>query len=160
MASVEKSIEVNLPVRTVYNQWTQFEEFPQFMEGVEEVRQLDDTRLHWRATIAGKTEEWDAVITDQIPDQMVAWTSTSGAENSGTIRFTPMGADSTRVTAVIGYEPEGIVETVGDKIGAVDRRVQGDLERFKSFIEDRGRATGAWRGEIQGGTVESGASNF
>jgi uncharacterized membrane protein len=160
MASVEKSIEVNLPVRTVYNQWTQFEEFPQFMEGVEEVRQLDDTRLHWRATIAGKTEEWDAVITDQVPDQLVAWSSTSGTENSGVIRFQPIGADSTRVTAVIGYEPEGIIEKAGDKLGVVDSRVKGDLERFKTFIEDRGRATGAWRGEIQGGTVESGASNI
>jgi uncharacterized membrane protein len=160
MASVEQTIEVNLPVRTVYNQWTQFEEFPQFMQGVEEVRQLDDTRLHWRATIAGKTEEWDAVITDQIPDQQVGWRSTSGSENSGVIRFTPMGADRTRVTAVIGYEPEGIVEQVGDKLGVVESRVKGDLERFKEFIESRGSETGAWRGEIQGGTVESGASSF
>ncbi len=156
MAKVEKSIEVNLPIRPVYNQWTQFEEFPRFMEGVEEVRQLDDTNLHWRASIAGKTEEWDAAITDQIPDQQVAWRSTSGAENSGIITFTPMGADKTRVTAVIGYEPEGIVEKAGDALGVVDSRVQGDLERFKSFIEERGTATGAWRGEVQGG-VETGA---
>jgi uncharacterized membrane protein len=158
MASVEKSIEVNLPVRTVYNQWTQFEEFPRFMEGVEEVRQIDDKRLHWRASIAGKTEEWDATITDQIPDQLVAWRSTSGSENSGAIRFTPIGASTTRVTAVIGYQPEGVVEKVGDAIGAVDRRVESDLERFKEFIEQRGSATGAWRGEIHGGAVESGAS--
>ena len=160
MASVEKSIDVNLPVRTVYNQWTQFEEFPRFMEGVEAVHQLDDKRLHWRASIAGKTEEWDAVITDQIPDQQVAWRSTSGAENSGAIRFTPLGADKTRVTAVIGYEPEGIVETAGDKLGVVDRRVQGDLERFKAFIEERGVATGAWRGEIHGAQVEGDASSM
>jgi uncharacterized membrane protein len=160
MASVEKSIEVNLPVRTVYNQWTQFEEFPQFMEGVEQVRQLDDKRLHWRASIAGKTEEWDAVITEQTPDQVVAWRSTSGAENSGAIRFTPLGADKTRVTAVIGYEPEGIVETAGDKLGIVDRRVQGDLERFKTFIEERGVATGAWRGEIHGAQVEGDATSM
>ena len=157
MASVEQSIYIDLPVRTVYNQWTQFEEVPRFMEGVEEVRQLDDKRLRWRASIAGKTEEWDAVITDQIPDQQVAWRSTSGAENSGVIRFTPQGADKTRVTAIIGYDPEGIVESVGDKLGVVDRRVQGDLERFKTFIEERGVATGAWRGEIHGGRVESGA---
>src|ERR671913_895551 len=98
MANVEQTIEVNLPVRTVYNQWTQFEEFPQFMQGVEEVRQLDDTRLHWRATIAGKTGEWDAVITDQIPDQQGGWRSTSGSQNSRVIRFTPVGADSTRIT--------------------------------------------------------------
>jgi uncharacterized membrane protein len=158
MASVEKSIEVNLPVRTVYNQWTQFEEFPRFMEGVEEVRQLDDKRLHWKASIAGKTEEWDAAITDQIPDQLVAWRSTSGSENSGAIRFTPIGDAKTRVTAVIGYQPEGIIEKAGDAIGAVDRRVEGDLERFKEFIEQRGAATGAWRGEIHGGVVEGGAS--
>ncbi len=156
MAKVEKSIEVNVPVRTVYNQWTQFEEFPRFMEGVEEVRQLDDTRLHWKATIAGKTEEWDAVITDQIPDQRIAWNSTSGAENSGVVTFAPVGPDTTRVTAVIGYEPEGIVEKAGDALGVVDARVKGDLERFKQFIEERGMATGAWRGEVHGG-VETGA---
>ena len=156
MAKVEQSIEVNLPVRPVYNQWTQFEEFPRFMEGVEEVRQLDDTHLHWKASIAGKDEEWDAVITDQVPDQRVAWRSTSGAENSGAITFTPVGSDKTRVTAVIGYEPEGIVEKAGDALGVVDARVKGDLERFKEFIEGRGMATGAWRGEVHGG-VETGA---
>jgi uncharacterized membrane protein len=160
MASVEKTIEVNQPVRMVYNQWTQFEEFPRFMEGVEEVRQLDDKRLHWRAEIAGKSEEWDAEITDQIPDQRVAWRSTSGSENSGVIRFTPIDANTTRVTALIGYDPEGIVETVGDKLGFVSRRVEGDLERFKQFIEERGAATGAWRGEIHGGAVESGSNAF
>jgi uncharacterized membrane protein len=158
MVSVEKSIEVNVPVRTAYNQWTQFEAFPQFMEGVEEVRQLDDKRLHWRATIAGKSEEWDAEITEQTPDQQVAWRSTSGSENSGIIRFTPVGADRTRVTASIGYEPEGIIEQAGDALGVVDRRVEGDLERFKEFIESRGSETGAWRGEIHGGSVERGAS--
>jgi uncharacterized membrane protein len=158
MASVEKSIEVNVPVRTAYNQWTQFEEFPQFMEGVEEVRQLDGKRLHWRASIAGKTEEWDAEITEQTPDRQIAWRSTSGDENSGIVRFEPQGADRTRVNVTVGYEPEGIVERVGDAIGAVDRRVAGDLERFKSFIEGRGTETGAWRGEIHGGAVEGGAS--
>jgi uncharacterized membrane protein len=149
MATVEQTIDVNLPVRTVYNQWTQFEEFPRFMQGVEEVRQLDDTRLHWRASIAGKTEEWDAVITDQIPDQQVGWRSTSGSENSGVIRFTPMGADRTRVTAAVGYDPNGTVEPVGDKLGVVSRRVDGDLHRFKEFIESRGSETGAWRGEVR-----------
>ena len=156
MAKVEKSIEVNLPVRPVYNQWTQFEEFPRFMEGVETVRQLDDTHLRWKALIAGKDEEWDAVITDQLPDKQVAWRSTSGTENSGIITFTPLGGDKTRVTAVIGYEPEGIVEKAGDALGVVGARVQRDLERFKQFIEERGMATGAWRGEVQGG-VETGA---
>jgi uncharacterized membrane protein len=157
MATVEKSIDVDLPVRTVYNQWTQFEDFPQFMEGVEEVRQLSDSRLHWRAKIAGKTEEWDAVITDQVPDRIVAWRSTSGAENSGAIRFTSLGPDRTRVTGEIGYDPEGVVENVGDKLGVVSRRVEGDLERFKRFIEERGVATGAWRGEIHGGVEEGGS---
>jgi uncharacterized membrane protein len=156
MASVEKSIEVNVPVRTAYNQWTQFEDFPQFMDGVEEVRQISDTQLHWRASIAGKQEEWDAEIIEQTPDQQVAWRSTSGTENSGTVRFTPMGAEQTRVTVVMGYEPEGIVEKVGDAIGMVDQRVEGDLERFKRFIEGRGSETGAWRGEVHGGSTQSG----
>jgi uncharacterized membrane protein len=157
MESIEKSIDVNVPVRTAYNQWTQFEEFPQFMEGVEEVRQLDDKRLHWRASIAGKTEEWNAEITEQTPDKVVAWRSTSGSENSGRVTFAPAGADGTRVTLRMEYDPEGIVESIGDKLGLVSRRVEGDLERFKEFIEDRGAATGAWRGEIQGGHVDSGA---
>jgi uncharacterized membrane protein len=154
MASVEKSIEINLPVRPVYNQWTQFEEFPRFMEGVEEVRQLDDTHLHWKVTIDGKTEEWNAVITSQEPDREIAWRSTSGAENAGDITFTPLGQDRTRVTAAIGYKPEGVVEKAGDKLGVVSRRVEGDLKRFKDFIEARGMATGAWRGEVSGGVVE------
>jgi uncharacterized membrane protein len=160
MASVKKSIDVDLPVRTVYNQWTQFEEFPQFMEGVEEVRQINDKTLHWRAEVGGKTEEWNAAISKQIPDRVIAWHSTSGAENSGEIRFMPLGPDRTQVTAIIGYDPEGILENVGDKLGFMDRRVQGDLERFKAFIEKRGAATGAWRGEIVGGTVEEASSGL
>jgi uncharacterized membrane protein len=159
MANIEKSIEVNLPVRTAYNQWTQFEEFPQFMEGVEEVRQLDDKRLHWRASIAGKTEEWHAEIVEQTPDMVVAWRSTTGAENAGRVSFAPAGMNATRVTLRLDYDPEGIVESAGDKLGFVSRRVEGDLERFKEFIESRGAETGAWRGEIHGGTVESGASS-
>jgi uncharacterized membrane protein len=158
VASVEKSIEVNVPVRIAYDQWTQFEEFPRFMEGVEQVRQLDDKRLHWKASIAGKEEEWDAEIIEQTPDRQVAWRSTTGAENSGTVRFTPMGAEQTRVTVVMTYQPEGMVEKIGDKIGMVDQRVEGDLERFKRFIEGRGTATGAWRGEIHGGSVEGNPS--
>ena len=156
MASVEKSIEVNVPVRTAYNQWTQFEEFPQFMEGVEEVRQLDDKRLAWRAKIAGKTEEWTASITEQTPDQVVAWQSTTGAENSGRITFAPIGADRTQVTVAISYEPQGVIEKAGDALGVMDRRVQGDLERFKEFIESRGAESGAWRGEIHGSQIEQG----
>ena len=148
MASIEQSIEVNVPVRTAYDQWTQFEEFPRFMEGVESVIQLDDKRLHWVASIAGKREEWDAEITEQTPDQRVAWTNTSGAKNAGVVTFHYLADTTTRVMLQLDYEPEGLVETVGDKLGFVSRRVEGDLERFKEFIEARGQETGAWRGEI------------
>jgi uncharacterized membrane protein len=158
MASVEKSIEVNLPVRTVYNQWTQFEEFPHFMDGIAEVRQIDDTHLHFRAEITGQEEEWDAEITEQIPDRQVAWRSTSGSEHSGQVRFEPLGAERTRVTATIGYEPEGVIETIGDLVGVVERHVEQDLERFKTFIEARGSETGAWRGEVNAGSVKSSPS--
>ena len=156
MAQIEKSIEVKVPVRTAYNQWTQFEQFPKFMEGVEEVRQLDDKRLHWRASIAGKTEEWQAEIVEQTPDKVVAWRSTTGAENGGHVSFAPKGADATQITLRLDYDPEGMVESVGDKLGFVSRRVEGDLERFREFIEGRGSETGAWRGEIHGGDVERG----
>lgn len=159
MANMQKSIKVNVPVRQVYNQWTQFEDFPRFMEGVEEVRQIDDSHLHWCASIAGKDEEWDAVITQQEPDKEVAWRSTSGSENSGLIRFTPIDANQTLVTATMGYDPEGPIENVGDALGFVERRVEGDLARFKLFIESRGAATGAWRGEIHDGHVDSGSAN-
>jgi uncharacterized membrane protein len=156
---LERSIEINVPVRTAYNQWTQFEAFQQFMDGVEEVRQLDDTRVHWKASIAGQEEEWNATIIDQVPDQHVAWRSTSGSENSGVIRFQPLGPNQTRVTAVIDYDPEGIVENIGDKLGFVGRRVEGALEQFKTFIEGRGAETGAWRGEIHDGAVETDSSS-
>ena len=149
MQSVTKSIDIPLPVQPVYNQWTQFESFPHFMEGVDEVRQLDDTRLHWKATIAGKTEEWDAEITEQHPDHRIAWKSTNGAHNAGVVTFHQLDATTTRVTVQLDYEPEGIVEKAGDLLGVVDRRVQGDLERFKDFIESRGVETGAWRGEVE-----------
>ena len=155
MASVEKSIEVNVPVSTAYNQWTQFESFPQFMEGVEQVQQLDDTRLHWKATIAGKTEEWDAQITEQVPNQVIAWRATSGAQNDGRIVFQAMGDSKTRIDVRFDYEPEGAVEKVGSAVGVVDRRVKGDLDNFKKFIEERGAATGAWLGEVHGGQAES-----
>jgi len=154
MGSIEKSIVVERPVSTVYNQWTQFEEFPRFMEGVESVRQLDDKRLHWRAKIAGNTEEWDAEIVEQAPDRVVAWRSTSGSPNAGRVSFAPEGADKTRVTLRLDYEPEGALESTGDALGFVTRRVEGDLDRFKEFIEERGAETGAWRGEITGGRVE------
>jgi uncharacterized membrane protein len=149
MATIEKSIEVDVPQRTAYNQWTQFEEFPKFMEGVEEVRQLDDTHLRWRAEVAGKTEEWDAVITEQIPDERIAWHSTSGSENSGVVTFHHINPNQTRIMLQLGYDPQGFVEHAGDALGFVSRRVEGDLKRFKDFIEGRGVPTGAWRGEVR-----------
>lgn len=157
MATIEKSITVNVPVRTAYNQWTQFEEFPQFMEGVKSIRQLDDKNLLWRAQIGPKEEEWNAEIMEQIPDQRIAWRSTSGARNAGVVTFHRLDENSTRVMLQVDYDPEGVVENVGDKLGVVSRRVEGDLERFKKFIEQRGQATGAWRGEIQGDRVQASA---
>jgi uncharacterized membrane protein len=149
METIEKSIEVNAPLEQVYNQWTQFEEFPKFMEGVEEVRQLDDRRLFWRAQIWGKTEEWDAEIYDQVPEERIAWRSITGAPNAGAVSFVAVTPEKTRVTLALNYEPEGAVEKIGDAIGLVSGRVEGDLKRFREFIEERGIATGAWRGEIR-----------
>jgi uncharacterized membrane protein len=148
MSTIVQSIDVEVPVRTAYNQWTQFEEFPKFMDSVERVDQLDDTRLHWVAKVAGKTKEWDAKITEQTPDVRVAWTATDGAENAGVVTFHRLDDASTRVTVQMDVEPEGAVEGVGDAIGVPDRRVKGDLERFKEFIEGRGHETGAWRGQV------------
>jgi uncharacterized membrane protein len=148
---IEHEVEVNAPLSAVYNQWTQFEEFPRFMQGVEQVQQLDDKRLHWRADIGFKDKEWDAEIVDQVPDQRVAWRSTTGAPNGGTVSFQPVDANRTLVRLRLDYDPEGFVENVGDTLGLVSRRVEGDLERFKQFIESRGAETGGWRGEIHGG---------
>ncbi len=159
MAITEKTIDVNVPIRTAYDQWTQFESFPLFMEGVEEVRQVNDKRLEWRARIAGKSETWTADITEQTPDRAIAWRSTSGAENSGRVTFTPVDPTTTRVMVEIGYDPKGVVEKTGDAMGVIDRRVAGDLKRFKQFIEERGAETGAWRGEIHSGQVEHGATS-
>jgi uncharacterized membrane protein len=153
MSTIEKSIEVNVPVTTVYNQWTQFEAFPQFMEGVKEVKQLDDKRLHWRAEIVGKEKEWDAEITEQIPDKRIAWRSRTGASNGGVVTFHQISPTSTKVMLQLEYDPETFVEKAGDAVGVVSLRVQGDLQRFKEFIESRGQETGAWRGEIKGGDV-------
>jgi uncharacterized membrane protein len=151
MERVEKIVEVNCPISTVYNQWTQFEDFPNFMAGVKEVRQIDDTHLHWRAEIWGKDEEWDAEITEQEPDKRISWKSTSGAENAGTVRFESLGADRTRVRLVMAYEPEGAIENIGDALGLFTTRVESSVEGFKEFIESRGRETGAWRGEVDDG---------
>ena len=149
MARVEKNIEVDVPVRTAYNQWTQFEEFPQFMEGVQEVRQLDDKRLHWKAEIAGKTHEWEAEIREQDPDHQIVWLSTDGKFNAGIVKFDQLGPNKTKVHLEMSWEPEGIIENIGDTLGFATRRVEGDLQRFKQFIESRGAETGAWRGEIE-----------
>jgi len=148
MERIEKSIDVDRPLRVVYDQWTQFEEFPRFMEGVEEVQQLDDKHLRWCAKVAGKREEWESEIVHQVPDQQIAWRHTRGSVNRGVVTFTPIDADRTNVTLALEYEPEGFVEKVGDALGFLSRRVEGDLERFKKFIEERGTETGAWRGEI------------
>ncbi len=146
---VEKSIEVDVPVSTAYGQWTQFEDFPHFMGGVKEVRQLDDRRLHWVAEIAGVRREWEASVLEQVPDQKVAWAATSGATNAGAVRFEPGVSGSTIVHLTLEYEPEGVVEQAGDKLGVIDRRVKGDVQRFKEFIESRGGIeTGAWRGQV------------
>lgn len=148
MEHVEKIVEVNCPIRTVYNQWTQFEDFPHFMDGVKEVRQLDDTHVHWRADIWGKDKEWDAEITEQEPDKRISWKSVSGAPNAGTVRFEPIDADHTRVRLVMAYEPEGAMENVGDAMGLFSARVENSVRDFKKFIESRGQETGAWRGEV------------
>jgi uncharacterized membrane protein len=148
VSTIEKSVTVHVPVRTAYDQWTQFETFPKFMEGVKQVTQLDDTHLHWKAEIAGKEKEWDAEITEQTPDQRIAWTSRGGAVNDGIVMFQPLADARSKICLQVAYLPEGFVENVGDELGAVSLRVQGDLERFKAFIEARGRETGAWRGKI------------
>jgi uncharacterized membrane protein len=151
MANIEQSIDVEVDVRTAYNQWTQFEEFPRFMEGVEEVRQLDDTHTHWRTKIAGREKEFDAEITEQTPDQRIAWTSEGGPEHAGVVTFHRVDDEHTRVMLQLDYEPEGAVEKVGDALGLVKRRVTGDLERFKALVEQRGSGgeSGGWRGDVE-----------
>ena len=147
-ATIEQTIEVNAPIDSVYNQWTQFEEFPQFMEGVESVDQLDDRRLHWVAEFGGERHEWDAEIVEQHPEERVAWRNTDGKDNAGVVTFHKIDDGTTRVMVQMDWAPEGIKEKVGAALGADDRRVKGDLGRFKEFIESRGSETGAWRGEV------------
>jgi len=151
----EESIDVAVPVRSAYNQWTQFEEFPKFMEGVEEVRQIDDKHMHWVATIAGQRIEWDAEITDQTADARIAWRSTSGPWQGGAVLFSPIDAGHTKVTVRIEYEPEGVAQNMASAFGLISSRIKGDLERFRQFIESRGVESGAWRGEIHGKEVLS-----
>ena len=149
MASVVESIDVKVPVGTAYNQWTQFEEFPRFMEGVKSVRQIDDTHLHWVAEVAGKDEEWDAEISEQHADERIAWRSITGAKNAGVVTFHRIDDETSRVTLQMDVEPDDLIENVGTFLGFLDRRVKGDLERFKEFVESRGAETGAWRGEVE-----------
>jgi uncharacterized membrane protein len=148
MAKVEKSIEVDVPVSTAYNQWTQFEDFPQFMDNVESVQQADETHLRWVAEYGGKRREWDAEITEQVPDQVIAWSSTGGVRHDGTVTFEPLGPDRTRINVVMEWEPESFGEKVGAAVGLDERSVSEDLDRFKEFIEARGVETGAWRGRV------------
>jgi uncharacterized membrane protein len=153
MPRIQKDIIVDVPVDVAYDQWTQFESFPKFMEGVKEVVQLDEKTLRWRAVVGVKEEEWDAEITEQVPNTLIAWRSTNGAPNAGTVRFEPVGEGKTRVSLEISYEPRDAAEKVGDALGVLERRVDADLGRFKEFIEKRQVPTGAWRGEIHGGKV-------
>ena len=156
--TVTQEIEVEAPLSTVYNQWTQFEQFPQFMEGVEEVKQLDDTRLHWVAKVGGKRAEWDAKIRFQEPDRRIGWQSSDGKDTSGTVSFEQAGPSTTRIQLKMAYVPEGVLEQAGSAIGLDERRIRGDLQRFKDLIEGRGSETGGWRGEIKGGRKTAAAS--
>jgi uncharacterized membrane protein len=151
---IEKTIEVDAPLRAVYNQWTQFEEFPRFMEGVKEVEQLDDSHVRWHAEIWGRDKVWDAEITEQEPDKRISWKSVSGAHNAGTVRFHPIDVDRTEVRLAMAYEPEGALEKAGDAVGILGRRVETTLEQFRKFIEARGRETGGWRGEVHDSRAE------
>ena len=148
MDTVEKSIVVNVPVGTAYNQWTQFEEFPEFMASVQEVRQVDDTHLHWRAIVAGKPQEWDAEITEQIPDKRIAWRSTGGVHNAGVVSFHKLSDSRCRVMLQMEYQPQSLGEKVGDALGGVKLTAKGNLKRFKKLVEKRGVETGAWRGTV------------
>ena len=153
MPRFESTVHVDVPVRVAYDQWTQFEEFPRFMENVESVEQIDDRTLRWVASIAGQRKEWTAEITDQTPDTRIAWRSTSGDKNDGAVLFQSLDDNRTRVTLRIDADPQGPVETVGAALGILERAVEGDLKRFKEYIESREVPTGAWRGEIHGETV-------
>ena len=147
--NVQHSVDVTVPVRTAYNQWTQFESFPQFMDGVERIDQLTETRTHWVTNIAGVTREFDAEISEQHPDERVAWTTENGTHQAGVVTFHRLDDATTRVTLQLDHQPEGAVEKAGDALGIVQRTVKGDLENFKKFIESRGHEQGAWRGDVE-----------
>ncbi|RYF18075.1 MAG: SRPBCC family protein [Comamonadaceae bacterium] len=147
-SSIEVSTEVDVPLSTAYNQWTQFEEFPRFMHSVHEVRQLDDEHLHWKASVAGKQKEWDAEITEQLPDERIAWRSTSGPLNEGAVSFEKLSESRTRIVLRMTYGPESLGEKLGDALGAVKLEARRNLKNFKDLIEGRGVETGAWRGTV------------
>jgi uncharacterized membrane protein len=147
-SSVVETIEINVPVRTAYNQWTQFEDFPQFMASVKEIRQLDDKHLHWKANVAGEDKEWDVEITEQIPDKRIAWQSTTGVPNGGVATFHKISDNTCRVAVQMDYQPEGALEQLGDAFGAVRMELRGNLQKFKEMLESRGKETGGWRGSI------------
>jgi ribosome-associated toxin RatA of RatAB toxin-antitoxin module len=155
VSTIEKSIDVDVPVRAAYNQWTQFAEFPRFMEGVERVEQINDTMTHWVTRIGGVTREFDAQIVEQQPDKVVHWRSVKGPRNEGEVRFEPLDEDHTRITLNMHYEPEGVLEKAGDALHIVERRAEADLKRFKEFIEERGVETGAWRGDVDEGRAKT-----
>lgn len=152
MATIEKSIDVAVPVSVAYDQWTQFEQFPQFMEGVVDVEQLDDSHLRWTAEVQGERKHWEAEIVEQEPDRVIAWRSIGGARTSGRVEFAPTN-EGTRVRVEMEYEPEGMKESVGAVLGLDEHQVEEDLERFRELVEDRQLPTGAWRGSIEGGEV-------
>ncbi len=149
MSAIEESIRVQAPLRAVYDQWTQFEQFPKFMDGIEEVRQTDETHLHWVAAFAGQRHEWDAEITEQRPDERIAWKNTDGKDNAGVVTFHRIDHDHTQLMVQMDFVPEGIVEKLGNALGVPDRRVKGDLERFKELIESSDQAADGWRGEVK-----------
>ncbi|MEU7473083.1 SRPBCC family protein [Streptomyces sp. NPDC044984] len=152
MSTVKETVEVEVPVRTAYDQWTQFEEFPNFMEGVEEITQLDARHNHWTTKIGGVRREFDTEIVDQLPDERITWRTTSGdVQQKGTVRFQRVDDDHTRVELVMDVEPSGVAEKTADLLGTIDRRVKGDMRRFKDYIERRGDESGAWRGRITPG---------
>ena len=155
MATIERSVDVNVAVGTAYNQWTQFEQFPRFMQAVKRVEQIDDKTLEWTAEILGQERTWTAEIYEQVPDEVIAWRATRGEGNSGRVTFEEVDPNTTRITLTLEWSPDTAVEQTGDALGFDDRQVEGDLERFKEFIEGRGQETGAWRGEIAGGVEHS-----
>lgn len=158
LSTVNESIDVNVPVRKAYNQWTQFEDFPRFMKSVQQIRQLDDTHLSWRAIVGGEEKEWEVEITEQIPDKRIAWNSTTGVKNAGVVTFHKISKSTTRIMLQMDYQPEGVLEQVGDALGIVRKEARANLESFKELIEERGAETGAWRGTITDGSISTNAA--